>query len=139
MGAAFMVAPQTILVIDDDPDIRDDIQSLLENQGYRVVTAPDGQVGLQRALTDKPDLIVVDMMMPKVSGFVVVERLRQAQQMVPIIMLTANESVHQRTWAEFLGVDAYLKKPVRFRQLLDHMRRLCPPAGETAIPTATAV
>lgn len=134
-----MVSPQTILVIDDDPDIRDDIQMLLETQGYRVLTAPDGCAGLQRALADKPDLIVVDMMMPKMSGFVVVERLRLHQHPVPIVMLTANDGDHQRTLAEFLGVNAYLNKPIGSRQLLDQLRTLCPPVGETLMPAATAV
>lgn len=136
-----MVSPQTILVIDDDPDIRGDMQLLLEGRGYRVLTAPDGQAGLNRALAERPDLVIVDMMMPKMSGFTVVERIKQSARPTPVIMLTANESTHQRTLAEFLGVDAYLNKPIPLRQLTDHIERLCPPPSltSTQVPTDTAL
>jgi DNA-binding response OmpR family regulator len=131
-----MVCPPTILVIDDDPDIRSDLQSLLQDRGYRVLTACDGQAGLQRAIADKPDLVIVDMMMPKMSGIMVVERFKQqSKRPVPVIMLTGNESEHQRTLAEFMGVDVYLNKPIGIRQLLEHTQRLCPhsPAPEPAV------
>ena len=122
-----MVPVQTILVIVDDEDIRGDLQMLLEDQGYRVLTAPDGQTGLTRALADRPNIIICDMMMPKMSGFVVLERLKQnAQICMPFIMLTANESDHQKALAEFLGVDAYLNKPIRAKHLIEQVRQLCP-------------
>ncbi len=120
------VTARTILVIDDDPDIRGDLRSILEDQGYRVVTAPDGKAGLEKAFEGRPDLVIVDMMMPRMSGFVVLERLKQSAQAIPVIMLTGNESDQQRTFAEFLGVDAYLNKPIGVRQLLDQVQRLCP-------------
>jgi len=129
-----MVAGPTILLIDDDADIRDDLQMILEDQGYRVIAAPDGQAGLKRALSEEPDLIICDMMMPKMSGFVVLERIKQqAHPSIPFIMLTANESDQQRAFAEFLGVDAYLNKPISTKPLLEHLRRLCPMAA--SMPT----
>lgn len=136
-----MVSPQTILVIDDDPDIRGDMQMLLEGRGYRVLTAPDGQAGLHRAFADRPDLVIIDMMMPKMSGLAVVERIKQSSRPTPVIMLTANESPQQRTLAVFLGVDAYLNKPVRLAQLTDHIERLCPPPplAATQLPADTAL
>jgi CheY-like chemotaxis protein len=144
-GDLAMVVP-TILVIDDDPDIRGDLQMILEDQGYRVITASDGHTGLQRALKDRPDLIICDMMMPKMSGFVVLERVKQHPQHmgVPFIMLTGNESDHQRTFAVFLGVDAYLNKPIGIKPLLEHLHKLCPMpvcpgAHATAIPIETLV
>lgn len=122
-----MVVAPTILVIDDDPDIRGDLQMLLEDQGYRVITANDGHSGLQRALADRPDLIICDMMMPKSSGFIVLERFRQnSNRQTPFIMLTGNESEPQRAFAEFLGVDAYFYKPIGTKPLLDKLRNLCP-------------
>lgn len=140
-----MVDARTILVIDDDPDIRGMLQMILEEQGYHVLTAPDGQAGLQRAISDLPDLVIVDMMMPKMSGFVVLERIKQSNQLtMPVIMLTANESEQQRAFAEFLGVDAYLNKPIGTRQLLDKLKILCPtpvssPSRATSLAVETAV
>jgi DNA-binding response OmpR family regulator len=129
--ALVMVAPQTILVIDDDPDICGHLQMILEDSGFRVITAGDGQTGLTRASHDRPNLVIVDMMMPKMSGFVVLERLKQRQGM-PVIMLTANGSEQQRAFAEFLGVDAYLTKPAGTKIILDHVRQLCPPESNLA-------
>ena len=118
----------TVLVIDDDPGVQETLQVALEDQGYVVLAAPDGETGIKRALRDGPDLIICDMMMPRVSGFMVIERLKGDHRLtIPIIMLTANESDHQRTYAEFLGVDAYLNKPVRPQQLFHTVNRLCPP------------
>lgn len=122
-----MVAPPTILVIDDDPDIRADLRMLLEDHGYRVLTAPDGPSGLKLAQTDRPNLIICDMMMPKMSGFIVLERVKQDErQAIPFIMLTANDSDHQRNFAEILGVDAYLNKPIGTKPLLDQLQAFCP-------------
>jgi len=140
--ALVMVAPQTILVIDDDPDIRGDLQMLLEDQGYRVITAPDGAAGLNRAISERPNLVIVDMMMPKMSGFVVLERLKQEDHpSLPVIMLTANESDQQRAYAEFLGVDAYLNKPITTKILLDRVHHLCRSQSTTTttVPTQTTV
>ena len=135
-----MVSPPTILVIDDDPDIRSDLQMLLQERGYRVLTANDGQAGLQRAVADMPDLVILDMMMPKMSGIMVVERFKQqSKRPVPVIMLTGNESEHQRTLAEFMGVDAYLNKPIGMRQLLDRLQRLCPHSATPPVPAVAIV
>lgn len=139
-----MVDTPTILVIDDDPDIRADLQMILEDQGYRVITAPDGQAGLQRALSDRPNLIICDMMMPKMSGFMVLERVKQhARAHTPFIMLTANVSEQQRNFAEFLGVDVYLHKPIGTKPLLENLQRLCPlPIScgrSTLVPAITVV
>jgi len=117
----------TVLVIDDDPQIRDLLQMALEEWGYRVLCAADGDAGIARALNDGPDLVILDMMMPRVSGFAVVQRLKQHHRLdVPIIMLSAIESDHQRAYAEFLGADLFLMKPVRPLDLLQNVRRLCP-------------
>jgi CheY-like chemotaxis protein len=136
-----MVAAPTILVIDDDADIRSDLQMILEDHGYRVIAACDGQAGLNLALTAEPDLIICDMMMPKMSGFIVLERVKQDHpRPTPFVMLTANHSDQQRTFAEFLGVDAYLNKPIGIKPLLDQLGRLCPlPAAKASRSTPAAV
>jgi DNA-binding response OmpR family regulator len=123
-----MTVRRTVLVIDDDPNVQEALQIALEDQGYQVFGAADGETGILRALRDGPDLIICDMMMPRVSGFRVVERLKSDHRLTtPIIMLTGNDSDHQKTYAEFLGVDGYLLKPVRPQQLFHAVNRLCPP------------
>ena len=123
-----MATSHTILVIDDDENIRDDLQIVLEDHGYLVLTAKDGATGLKMARDDAPNLVILDMMMPRMSGFVVLEHLKeQGQRQLPVIMMTGNESDCQRSYAEFLGVDAYLYKPVRAGELMTHLLRLCPP------------
>jgi DNA-binding response OmpR family regulator len=128
---------RTVLVIDDDPDIREALQIVLEDRGYRVVSAPDGDSGIREALHHRPDLVIVDMMMPRTSGFVVLEHLKHHHQLsTPIIMLTGNESDQQREYAMFLGVDEYMSKPIQSAQLLrsvDYFLSLTPP-GVVATP-----
>jgi DNA-binding response OmpR family regulator len=133
-GLHRMPASRTVLVIDDDSDIRDTLRTALEDRGFRVLCAPDGEVGVARALRDRPDLIIVDMMMPRASGFVVLERLKQHHALsIPIIMLTGNDSDHQRAYAESLGVDRYLSKPVRPAILFQTVGQLLPsPIAELA-------
>jgi len=121
---------RTILIVDDDTDIRELIQIALEEWGYQVVSAADGNAGVALALTDRPDLVILDMMMPRVSGFAVLQRLRQQHRLdVPVIMLSGIESDHQRDYAELLGADLFLKKPIRPLELLQSVRRLCPLAA----------
>jgi len=128
-----MQVPRTVLVIDDDPDVREALQIVLEDRGYRVVCAADGEAGIHKAISDRPDLIIVDMMMPRTSGFVVLDRLKHHHKLrMPIIMLTGNESDHQRDYAIFLGVDEYMNKPVPPDQLLRSIEYFCsqlPPAA----------
>ncbi|WP_157369549.1 response regulator transcription factor [Zavarzinella formosa] len=122
-----MTNSPTVLVIDDDPNIRESLQMILKDQGYRVIEACNGEMGIGKAVGERPNLIIVDMMMPKVSGFLVIERVKHQHNLpIPIIMLTGNESDQQRSYAEFLGVDAYLNKPVRISQLMEAVERFCP-------------
>ncbi len=133
-----MTAARTVLVIDDDPDIRELLQRSLEDHGYRVICAPDGETGIHRALQDRPDLVIVDMMMPRTSGFVVLDRLKhQLRIPAPVIMLTGNESAPQRAYAEMLGVDAFLNKPVYPAEFFQSVALLCPlpaPDSDTTSP-----
>ena len=108
-----------ILVIDDDPAINESVRLALEASGYEVMTARDGSAGLALAERYDPDLIILDMMMPKRSGFLVLETLRQMKE-VPtrIIMITANEGQRHADYAKELGVDAYIRKPFQMDVLL---------------------
>jgi DNA-binding response OmpR family regulator len=122
-----MSTTKTILVVDDDTDILSATRMLLERRGYRVVTACDGNAGLAVAEREAPDLVIVDMMMPKKSGFLVLEKLKSRKEAAPrIIMITANEGSRHRAYAEMLGVDDYIRKPFPMDKLLESVDRLCP-------------
>ena len=117
--------PKTVLIVDDDHEIVSSIRAVLEARGYKTLSASDGNSGLTLAERDLPDLIIVDMMMPKKSGFLVIEKLRRNKTAPPpIIMITANEGSRHRAYAELLGVDAYIRKPFAMERLLDEVRRL---------------
>lgn len=116
--------PKMVLVVDDDREIVASIKAVLENKGYRVLTANDGNQGVFVAEREHPDLLIIDMMMPKRSGFLVAEKLRQQETVPPIIMITANEGSRHRAYAELLGVKAYLRKPFAMERLLDEVEKL---------------
>ena len=108
-----------ILVVDDDEEILETVRFALQDQGYEVLLAHDGQEGLMRAERDQPDLILLDIIMPKRSGFAVLERLRQSRLRSPrIIMLTANTDPRHLEFAESRGADAFLNKPFDMDELL---------------------
>jgi DNA-binding response OmpR family regulator len=125
-----MPSTKTILLVDDDPDILSALRTVLEIRGYRVVTAKDGSEGLAVAEREGPDLVLVDMMMPKKSGFMVLDKIKSRQgDTPPVIMMTANAGGRHRAYAEVLGVDDYLHKPFDLEVLLAAVRRLCPLPG----------
>lgn len=129
-----MTAAKTILVMDDDAELLKVIVSMLEAKNYRVLTAMDGNSGLAAAEREQPDLVIVDMMMPRISGFLVLERLKHRPTPGPqVIMITANEGIKHRAYAESLGVDDYLCKPLAMDRLLESVVRLCP-LPESASP-----
>ncbi len=122
-----MACAKTILLIDDDRELLGSLQAVLETKGYRVLTAHDGQSGMTLAESARPDLVVVDMMMPKQSGFLVLGKLKANRAAGPkVIMMTANEGSRHRAYAEFLGVDEYLRKPFALDLFLACVQRLCP-------------
>jgi len=112
-------AHKTILLVDDDPEIIDSMRTVLEGKGYRVLVARDGNAGLTVAEREEPDLIILDMMMPRKSGFLVLEKLRtRPEGLIPTIMITGNEGSRHRAYAEFLGVKDYIRKPFAMEKLL---------------------
>jgi DNA-binding response OmpR family regulator len=125
-----MAGTKTILLVDDDADIVRAMQTVLERKGYRVVTALDGNRGLAAAEREGPDLVVVDLMMPRQSGLLVLEKLKSRPVAGPrVIMITANENGRHRDYAERLGVDDYIRKPFAMDRLLESVQRLCPLEG----------
>ena len=118
-------AKKKILIVDDDVEIVDTLQAALEANGYEVVFARDGTQGLAMSIKEDPDLMILDMMMPRRSGFLVLEKLQRIRkEMLPVIMITANEGNRHRALAEMLGVADYLHKPFPMDQLLATVARL---------------
>lgn len=114
-----------ILIVDDDYEIIDSIRYALEGEGYRVVVARDGNQGLALAERESPDLMILDMMMPKRSGFLVLEKLRRVRETpLPVIMITGNEGSRHKAYAELLGVSDYIRKPFAMDRLLQAVGRL---------------
>ena len=120
-----MSEKKTILIIDDDSEIIETLQTILTSSGYEVLTARDGDQGLEIAEEKQPDLVILDMMMPKRSGFLILEQLRKKDKTKPsIIMITANEGSRHRIFAEMLGVDAYIRKPFSIDKLTEQVAKL---------------
>jgi len=117
--------PKRILLVDDDREIVEAMRVALEAHGYAVFVARDGNQGLTLAEREDPDLIILDMMMPKRSGFLVLEKLRRTRPVpVRVIMITANEGSRHKAYAERLGVDDYIRKPFAMDRLLESVDRL---------------
>jgi DNA-binding response OmpR family regulator len=118
-------APKRILLVDDDAEIIDSIRFALESKGHRIFIARDGNQGLAMAESEDPDLVILDMMMPKRSGFLVLEKLRRTRPVpVRVIMITANEGARHKAYAEMLGVDDYIRKPFAMDKLVEAVQRL---------------
>ena len=120
-------APQVkrILLVDDDTEIIEAMRYALEAKGYAILIARDGNQGLALAEREDPDLVILDMMMPKRSGFLVLEKLRRTRPVpMRIIMITANEGSRHKAYAEMLGVDDYIRKPFAMDRLVDSVSRL---------------
>ena len=118
-------ARKRVLLVDDDREIVESMKIALESNGYDVVVARDGNPGLAMAEREDPDLVILDMMMPKRSGFLVLEKLRRTRPVpVRVIMITANEGSRHKAYAEMLGVDDYIRKPFAMDRLLDSVERL---------------
>ena len=113
-----------ILIVDDDTEIRDLLEFDISSSGYFVDTAVDGLDGLNKALNNKYDLILLDVMMPKMNGFEVCKNIRQAKINVPILMLTAKGTISDKTSGFNSGADDYLVKPFDIQEVLLRIRVL---------------
>src|SRR5262245_141479 len=113
-----------ILIIEDERPMRTALKDVLEAEGYRVLTADDGEQGLSRAIEEKPNLVLLDVMMPKLDGFAVCTELRRLSNPVPILMLTAKGQVEDRVTGLDAGADDYLVKPFSTEELLARVRAL---------------
>jgi DNA-binding response OmpR family regulator len=115
---------ERILIIEDELPMRTALHDVLAGEKYRVLTASDGEAGLRRALEEKPDLILLDIMMPKLDGFALCTELRRHSNSIPILMLTAKGQVEDRVTGLDAGADDYLVKPFSTEELLARVRAL---------------
>ena len=118
-----MAEQKTILVVDDDAELADGLRAVLERQGYRVIQARDGLQGKRQVYDQHPDLVILDMMMPRMGGYPLLEHFRDKPDAPPIIMITANEGSRHKAYAEYLGAVDYLRKPFAVERLLEAVER----------------
>src|SRR5881396_2499127 len=118
-----MVDAKTILIVDDDYELSDGLRMVLEKLGYRVFQARDGQQGKQLVYQHHPNLVILDMMMPRMGGYPVLEHFKGKTDAPPIIMITANEGSRHKAYAEYLGVVDYIRKPFAMERLLEAVDR----------------
>jgi len=121
-----MATKKRILLVDDEADFVEVLKVRLENSNYEVIVAYDGEEGLEKAEREEPDLIILDIMLPKISGFDVCRKLKIDENFknIPIIMLSAKFQPNDIKFGEAMGADAYITKPFEPRVLVDKMREL---------------
>src|SRR3954454_24873389 len=128
-----MADAKTILIVDDDRELVEGLRAVLERQGHKVIQAHDGHQGKQAIYNQQPDLVILDMMMPRMGGYPVLEHFRGKTDAPPIIMITANEGSRHKAYAEYLGVVDYIRKPFAMERLLEAVQRGLnpkPPEGD---------
>ncbi len=117
-GAAAAPAPKTsLLIIEDDENISTAIEEYFSRAGYAVNTAPDGIAGIEAAVKNRPDVVVLDLMLPKMDGLAVCKELRQKNPQMPILMLTAKDDVVDKVLGLEMGADDYITKPFSLREV----------------------
>ena len=121
------LAGKKILLVDDDHDILAAMQAALEDLGPELIAVRDGDDALVKAQEHRPDLVVLDMMLPKRSGFLVLEKIKKDKERTDpprVIMITGNQGTRHRIYAESLGVDKYIQKPFRVDKLMESIREI---------------
>lgn len=117
-GAAMAPEPKTsLLIIEDDDNISTAIEEYFSRAGYAVNTAPDGLAGIEAAVKNRPDVVVLDLMLPKMDGLAVCKELRQKNPQMPILMLTAKDDVVDKVLGLEMGADDYITKPFSLREV----------------------
>ena len=128
--------PQKVLLVDDDPLMHMLFQRHLERAGYQMISAMDGQEGLEIAERELPQVIVMDVMMPEIDGLEAIRRLRknEATKAIPVIVITANVTSYQASQQEsyVCGAATFLTKPLSPARLLQEVQRLMPPTVPAA-------
>jgi DNA-binding response OmpR family regulator len=133
-----MATARKIVLIEDDREIQSTLLGVLESAGYDVVAASNGIEGQKLVKSHDPDLVITDMMMPRMGGFPVLEFLRTLESPPQVIMITANEGGRHKAYAEMLGVADYLRKPFAMDMMLETVERVLGEASPADQADATA-
>jgi DNA-binding response OmpR family regulator len=120
---------ETVLIVEDDPAMLRGLKDNFEFEGYRVLTAGDGERGLEAAVDDRPDLVILDIMLPKINGYEICRLVRKAGLDMPILMLTAKGQESDIILGLNLGADDYVTKPFSVRELVARVRAALRRAG----------
>lgn len=115
---------KTVLLVDDDRDILSAMEQAVSELGVATLAATDGNQAVEMSEQQAPDLVVLDQMLPKRSGFLVMERLRRQDPRPKVIMITGNQGQRHKVYAQSLGVDLYLNKPFRMEKLVESVKSL---------------
>lgn len=113
------LADVRVLIVDDERDVLEAFDAAFQSEDAMTLTATDGDEAVRICNDDPPDIVILDMMLPKRSGFLVLEKIKGVENSPIVIMVTANEGQRHQAYGESLGVDAYLQKPVPLSLLLD--------------------
>ena len=113
-----------VLIVDDDRDILESMDAAFQSEGALTQIAMDGADAVRICREEPPDIVILDMMLPKRSGFLVLEKIKGTEEAPAVIMVTANEGKRHEAYAESLGADAYLHKPVPLNKLIDTVAEL---------------
>lgn len=118
--------PHRVLIAEDEPNIVESLSFVLAREGFEVEAALDGEAAIDRLRRQLPDLLILDVMLPRLNGFEVLKRIKAdpALRALPVIVLTAKGQVQDRRMAEEIGVDGFMTKPFSNREVVDEVRRL---------------
>ncbi|NOG53605.1 MAG: response regulator [Planctomycetes bacterium] len=119
-----LLEDRRILIVDDDPDIRESVEVAFRSEGAQTLTCGDGNSAVRLALEEKPDAVILDMMLPGRSGFLVIEKIKGYEDSPVIVMITANEGKRHKDFAQGLGADLYLQKPMSLPHLVEETSNL---------------
>ncbi|MFV8318996.1 two-component system response regulator TcrX [Mycobacterium sp. 23] len=125
--------PVTVLVVDDEPVLAEMVSMALRYEGWNIVTAGDGSSAISAARTDRPDVVVLDVMLPDMSGLDVLHRLRQENPGLPVLLLTAKDAVEDRIAGLTAGGDDYVTKPFSIEEVVLRLRALLRRTGVTTV------
>jgi len=129
-----VASQRTVLLVEDDPHFREALEYIIQRRGYRVISAANGEIAKTLTVEQKPDIAILDMMLPGQSGFQVTQWLKdQSESKIVVVMISANSSAAHRDYAIVTGVDRFLAKPFSPANILEVIEELCPPTPTARI------
>lgn len=116
-----------VLITEDEPNIVESLTFILQRAGYEVSSVLDGEAAVRRLRSDPPDIMILDVMLPKLNGFEILKLIKTDPllQSLPVVILTAKGQAHDRQLADEIGADAFITKPFSNRDIVEHIGRLC--------------